>query len=238
MHVQNNNCSKTLKREPNRKTVCASSKKTYLHAGPGERREVRMTQAEDVEHERAIKRELEELPEAERERFERIRTAQREKHGKETPEQLHSALHTIRRYVYERQGLDGIKEGDFARFRNARLGMALLLEEEAEKDGEKLRKALATHLEVCYIDLNGPQYSTTGERERSNETPFEPRQSLLTSGIVDITNVYIERLGLTRAETEALFHKHNSKHLSGLTMPLSIDEGWNQLEPHLVFKRD
>jgi hypothetical protein len=134
--------------------------------------------------------------------------------------------------------LDGIKEGNFARFRNARLGIALLLEEEAEKDGEKLRKALATHLEVCYIDLNGPQYSTTRERERSNEAPFEPHQSLLTSGIVDVTNAYIERLGLTRAETGALFHKHNSRHLSGLTMPLSIDEGWNQLAPHLVFKRD
>jgi len=116
-----------------------------------------MTQAEDSEHQRAIKRELDELSEADRKRFEQIRTAQREKHGKETPEQLHSALHTIRRNVYERQGLEGIKGGNFARFRDARLGMALLLEEEAEKDAEKLRKALATHLEVCYIDMNGPQ---------------------------------------------------------------------------------
>ena len=215
-----------------------SCKKPIFKSRPGERGDERMTQAEDIEHERAIKRELEELSEAERERFERIRKAQREKHGKETPEQLHSALHTIRRNAYERQGLDGIKEGNFARFRNARLGIALLLEEEAEKDEEKLRKALATHLEVCYIDLNGPQYSTTRERERSNEAPFEPHQNLLTSGIVDITNVYIEQLGLTRAETEALFRKHTSKHLSGLAMPLSIDEGWNQLEPHLVFKRD
>ncbi len=197
-----------------------------------------MTQAEDIEDEQAIKRELEEMPEAERERFERIRTAQREKHGKETPEQLHSALHTIRRNVYERQGLEGIKEGNFVLFRNARLGIALLLEEEAEKDEEKLRKALATHLEVCYIDLNGPQYSTTRERERNNEAPFEPHQSLLISGIVNITNVYIERLGLTRAETKALFSKHNSRHLSGLKMPLSIDESWNQLEPSLVFKRE
>ena len=101
-------------------------------------------QAEESEHERAINRELEELPEAERERFERIRAAQREKYGKVAPEQLHGALHTIRRNVYERQGLEGIKEGNFARFHNARLAMALLLEEEAEKDEEKLRKALAT----------------------------------------------------------------------------------------------
>jgi hypothetical protein len=133
--------------------------------------------------------------------------------------------------------LKSIKEGNFARFRDARLGLALLLEE-AEKDAEKLRKALATHLEVCYIDINGPQEGTTRERERYNKAPFEPRQSLLTGGIVSIANVYIERLGLTRAETKALFRKHNSRHLSGLTMPLSIDAGWNQLEAHLDFKRD
>ena len=220
--------------------MCASCKKPIFESRPGDRREVRMPQeqAGESEHKRAIKRELEELPEAERKRFERIRAAQREKYGKETPEQLHSALHTIRRNVYERQGLEGIKEGDFARFRNARLGMALLLEEEAEKDEEKLRKALATHLEVCYIDLNGPQYGTPRERELHKEAPFAPRQSLLASGIVNITNVYIERLGLTRAETKALFRKHNSRHLGGVNMPLSIDEGWNQLEPNLVFKHE
>jgi len=197
-----------------------------------------MTQADDIEHERAIKRELEELPEAERGRFERIRTAQREKHGKETPEQLHSALHTIRRNVYEREGLDGIKEGNFARFRDARLGIALLLEEEAEKDEEKLRKALATHLEVCYIDLNGPQYSTTRERELNNEAPFDPSHGVLVPSIVNITNVYIERLDLTRAEIKSLFYKHTGRHLSGLNMPLSVDDGWNELEPNLIFKRE
>jgi len=195
-------------------------------------------QTEDSEHERAIKRELEELPEADRTRFERIRTAQREKYGKEMPEQLHSVLHTIRRNVYERQGLEGIKEGNFARFRNARLGMALLLEEEAEKDEEKLKKALATHLEVCYLDLNGPQDSTTRERELDKKASFKPSQSLLTSGILNITNVYIERLGMTRVETKALFRKHNSRHLSDLNMPLSIEQGWNQLEPTLIFKRE
>jgi hypothetical protein len=175
------------------------------------------------------------LPEADRTRFERIRTAQREKYGKEMPEQLHSVLHTIRRNFYERQGLEGIKEENFARFRNARLGIALLLEEQAEKDEEKLKKALATHLEVCYLDINRLQY-TTRERELDKKAPFETSQSLLTSSIVKITNVYIERLGLTRAETKALFLKHNSRHLSDVNMPLSIEQGWNQLEPALVFK--
>jgi len=42
---------------------------------------------------------------------------------------------------------------------------------------------------------------------------------------------------LTRAETKALFRKQNGRHLSNVNMPLSI-EGWDHLEPNLVFKRE
>ena len=130
------------------------------------------------------------------------------------------------------------KKGNFALFRNARLSMALLLEEEVEKDEELLRKTLATHLELCYLDLNGPQNSTARERELTKEAPFDPRQGVLAPSIVNVTNVYIERLGLTRAETKALFYKHNSKHLSRLNLPLSIDKGWNKLESDLIFEHE
>jgi hypothetical protein len=114
--------------------------------------------------------------------------------------------------------------------------MALLMEEEVEQDDELLRKTLATHLDLCYIDLNGPQNSTTRERELTNEAPFDPSHGVLIPSIVNITNDYIERLELTRDETKSLFHKHISRHLSGLNPPLSLDDGWNKLEPNLIFK--
>lgn len=154
------------------------------------------------------------------------------------PEQLHGALHTIRRALYQRQEAERLKEGNFASFRDARFNIALLLEEEVERDEELLRKTLATHLEVCYIDSNGPQNSTTRDRELNNEAPFNPSQGALAPSIVNITNVYIKRLGLTRGETKALFHKHNSKHLSRLNLPLSLDEGWNTLEFDLLFEHE
>ncbi|MGZ7194616.1 MAG: hypothetical protein ACXVIZ_12075 [Halobacteriota archaeon] len=191
-----------------------------------------------MEHESAIKNELEALPDSDKERFERIRATQIEKHGNERPEQLHSALHTIRRVAYQRQESASIKEGNFALFRSARLSLALLLEEEVEKDEELLRKTLATHLELCYIDLNGPQNSTARERERTNKAPFDPSQGVLAPSIVNCTNGYIERSGLTRAETESLFRKHISRHLSGLNLPLSTDDGWNELAPKLIFKHE
>jgi hypothetical protein len=191
-----------------------------------------------MEHESAIKDELEALPDSDKERFERIRAAQIAKHGSERPEQLHSALHTIRRVSYQRQESASIKEGNFALFRSARLSMALLLEEEVEKDDELLRRTLATHLELCYIDLNGPQNSTARERERTLEPPFDPSQGVLAPSIVNCTNFYIERSDLTRAETESLFRKHISRHLSGLNLPLSVDDGWNGLAPKLIFKHE
>jgi hypothetical protein len=195
-------------------------------------------QVDNMEHESAMNYELEGLPDSDKERFERIRAAQIEKYGSERPEQLHSVLHTIRRALYQRQESDSIKEGDFALFRSARLSMALLLEEEVEKDEELLRKTLATHLELCYIDLNGPQNSTSRERELNHEAPFNPSQGVLTPSIVNITNVYIERLGLTRAETKSLFLKHSSRHLSGINIPIMAEDGWNKLEPNLIFKHE
>ncbi|MGZ4863449.1 MAG: hypothetical protein ACXVIS_04875 [Halobacteriota archaeon] len=189
-----------------------------------------------MKHEMAIKKEFETLSESDKDRFERIKVAQIEKYGSERPEQLHSALHAIQRVAYQRSESESLKEGNFALLRNARLSLALLMEEEVEKDDELLRKTLATHLDLCYIDLNGPQNSTTRERKVTNEAPFYPNQGVLIPCIVDNTNRYIERLELTRDETKSLFHKHISRHLSGLNPPLSLEDAWNKLEPHLIFK--
>lgn len=191
-----------------------------------------------MKHEMAIKKEFETLSESDKDRFERIRVAQIEKYGSERPEQLHSALHAIQRVSYQRSESESLKEGNFALLRNARLSMALLMEEEVEKDDELLRKTLATHLDLCYIDLNGPQNSTTHERKVTKEAPFDSNQGVLIPCIVDNTNRYIERLELTRDETKSLFHKHISRHLSGLNPPLSLEDAWNKLEPHLIFKSE
>jgi len=85
---------------------------------------VALERVDDMEDESAIKYELEALPDSDKERFERIRAAQIEKHGSERPEQLHSALHSIRRALYQRQESESINEGNFALLRSARLSMA------------------------------------------------------------------------------------------------------------------
>src|SRR5450756_3153736 len=74
-----------------------------------------------MKHETAIKNELEMLSDSDKERFERIRVAQIEKYGSEKPEQLQSALHTIRRVSYQRLESESLKEGNFAQLRSCLL---------------------------------------------------------------------------------------------------------------------
>ncbi len=234
------NCGVELKKEPKRKTVCKNCKKPiYVKSRPADRKKMLVTQgqAEDIEHEWAVKREFEVLPEADKKRFEQIKTAQIEKHGHDMPKQLHISLHSIRQQSYQQQALQHIKEGDFGLFRNSRLGTALLLDEEGKTDEKKLTEALATYLELCYIDLNGPRNSTKLWRETDRQYKnFEPSEGDLAIGIVSAANLIIERLTLTKSEVKMLFHEHNSRHLAGLNLPLSIEEAWSQLEPDLVFE--
>ena len=235
-------CSSPLKKEPTRKTKCPSCRKPiFVKSRPTDktRKLVTQEQADDIEHEWAIKGELEALPEVDKRRFEQVKSAQIDKYGSEMPKQLHDALHSIRRQSYQRQGLEYVKEGHFGLWRNTRLDIASLLDEEGKKDENKLREALATYLEVCYIDLNGPQNSTKLLQELGEgSNSFEPREGDLAIGLVRMANFIIEQLSLSRSEVKVLFQEHNKRYLSGLKLPLSIDKAWNQLEPDLVFKNE
>jgi uncharacterized Zn finger protein (UPF0148 family) len=156
-------CYATLKKEPKGKTKCPNCKQPiFVKSRPSDRtkRPVTQKQAEDIDHEWDIVRELATLPDVDKKSFEQIKVQQLQEEGKEIPKQLHRALHSVRRDSYARQGLEFIEQGHFGLFRNTRSELALLLEEEGKKSEQKLLDALAAYLELCYIDLNGPRNST------------------------------------------------------------------------------
>jgi DNA-directed RNA polymerase subunit RPC12/RpoP len=231
-------CSAPLKKEPKRKTKCPSCQKPiFIKSRPSDRtkRLVTQEQAEDIEDEWSIHYELEQLPEVDKKRFEQIRARQTKECGGERPKELHRALHTIRWDSYRREEAESLKIGNYVLFRNARLNEASLLDEEIRKGEGNVKESLAIYLELCYIDINGPQYSTERERAQYNEAAFDPSQDFLAPGIVTSANIYIEQLGSTLAETKTLFREHVSTYLRGLRMPVSIEKAWNQLEPDLIF---
>jgi ribosomal protein L40E len=171
-------CGSALKKVPKRKTLCPSCREPiYIRSRPSDRKKTLVTQeqADEIEEEWTIHYEANDLDESDRERFEQIRQAIKEKYGREVPKKLHSALHDIRWSSYNREGLDSIRKSNFGLFRNTRLRMAQQMKEE-----KKYKRALEFYLEVCYIDLNGPRNNQGLGPEMLKEFPnFDPREAFL-----------------------------------------------------------
>jgi uncharacterized Zn finger protein (UPF0148 family)/ribosomal protein L40E len=162
-------CGSALKKLPQRKTLCPSCKKPiYVRSRPANRKKTLVTQeqADEIEEEWTIAREVDELSDSDRQRFENIRKAIREKYGSEVPKKIHRALHDVRWSSYNREGLECVRKSNFGMFRNTRLRMAQMMQEEG-----KYKRALEFYLEVCYIDLNGPRNNEGLSPELLKEFP-------------------------------------------------------------------
>ena len=227
-------CGASLKKLPQRKTLCPSCKESiYIRSRPADRKKrlVTQEQADEIEEEWTISAELSELSESDRERFETKRKAIREKYGREVPKKLHSALHDVRWSSYNKEVNDSVLKSNFGVFRNARLSMAQQMQEEG-----KLKRALEFYLEVCYIDLNGPRNNEGLPREMLKEFPnFDPSESILAPGILYVTSSLIKKLSLTENEVKTIFFEHNGRAVSGLRLPLALEEAWTKLCPEFTF---
>lgn len=100
----------------------------------------------------------------------------------------------------------------------------------------KLKRALEFYLEVCYIDLNGPRNNEGLPPEMLKEFPnFDPSESILAPGILYDTSSLIKKLSLTENEVKTIFFEHNGRAVSGLRLPLSLEEAWTKLSPEFTF---
>jgi hypothetical protein len=192
---------------------------------------VTQEQADEIEEEWTINAELSELSGSDRERFEKKRKAIREKYGREVPKKLHSVLHNIRWSSYNKEVRDNVRKSNFGFFRNARLSMAQQMQEEG-----KLKRALEFYLEVCYIDLNGPQNNEGFPPAMRKDYPnFNPREAFLAPGVLSEINSLIEELKLAESEVKTIFFEYNQKAVSGLRLPVSMDQAWASLSAQLTF---
>ncbi len=100
----------------------------------------------------------------------------------------------------------------------------------------KLKDALWTYLEVCYLDLNGPN-NTGGINapELLKEfPPFDPNHdSFLASGVIDLIKRIVLKLKLDKDEIKQIFIEHNSRIEKSLRLPLSAEKSWQLLEKEI-----
>jgi uncharacterized Zn finger protein (UPF0148 family)/phage FluMu protein Com len=229
------NCGAGLQKEPRSKTPCPSCKKLiYVRSSPAHRKKMLVTQeqADEIKEQWAIYNEIKMLNDAEKEQYWKIRAKMVGRDGKESPQKLHAALHDIRRSSYNELAPQYIKEGNFGLWRNTRSGIAQLLKEEG-----KFTDALEAFVELCYIDLNGPQNNAPLRARLGKKFQgFDPRDGSLAPAIISRTNELVKQFALTEHDVKTIFFTHNQKRISGLKLPLSLNEAWLKLEPKLAFE--
>ena len=64
---------------------------------------------------------------------------------------------------------------------------------------------------------------------------FDPRESFLAPGVLSEINSLIKELKLAESEVKTSFFEHNRKFVSGLRLPVSMDQAWASLSAELTF---
>jgi hypothetical protein len=115
-------------------------------------------------------------------------------------------------------------------YRNARLGMGDVL----KKQG-KLSESLDTYLEVCFIDLNGPNNCGTKDPELLKMfPPFDPKSAFLAPGVLRYIEKLCNDLQVKPEDLESRFISLASTVGRELKLPIAPDEAWKAVSGELL----
>lgn len=124
--------------------------------------------------------------------------------------------------------LSNVKNGDWGLYRNTKFALAKILVKE-----ERYKDALLLYLEICYLDLNGP--NNTGGMKDSHFPPFSIDMAFLAPGIVKKTSKMIKVLNLDKTEVENLFFRISNKLEKNLKLPVSPKKVWVRISNELSY---
>ena len=132
-------------------------------------------------------------------------------------------------------GYHHFKNLDMGLFRNT-----ILYRGDIFKSSGDLRNALISYLELCYIDLNGPNNSGSLKNDPEilkEYPPFNPNNSVdafLAPGILTYIDEISGELNLTKDQVKDIFFNHNSKVEKARKLPLSVQDAWVKLESAIL----
>ena len=133
--------------------------------------------------------------------------------------------------IIDQVGYHHYKNLDMGLFRNT-----ILYKGDIFKSSGDLPNALISYLELCYIDLNGP--NNCGSSKDNPEIlreypPFNPNNSVdthLAPGILEYITQINKELNLTKDQLKEVFFTHNLKVENARKLPLSVQDAWLRLE--------
>ena len=171
-------------------------------------------------------RELEIPAYLDEEEMEKCRKRLAEKFGK-SPSDMDVAW----AYLHQ-EAIRHAKKRDWGLYRNTRLSMAAIL----EKD-EKPAEALKYYLEVCYIDLNGPQ-NTGGIEEPElraslNIQDFAIEDAFLAPAVIDKILEIILGLKIDETQVYQAFMHVAARNDANLKLSVSPEEAWKKISDQI-----
>lgn len=132
--------------------------------------------------------------------------------------------------------LQHMKNMDWGLYRNTKFQMGEMLRKEV-----RLEASLKMYLEVCYLDLNGP--NNCGGMLHSPEIlkefpPFDPRDgnAFLAPGVIDLIQRIANKLNFDTEKIHSIFIEHNERFEKSMRLPVPAQEAWKRLESELLKK--
>lgn len=222
-------CNRALEKKPGRKKKCPHCGQfIYVRTRPSDRQQILVTeaQAELIEEQWAIVNGTHDAYLAGKRRFVDTKARLAKRFGREPSD------NDVRWGLLNDELLEHAEHRDWGLFRNAKFGMAEILRKEA-----KSAEALAFYLEVCYLDLNGPN-NTGGltDRELLREfPPWNPKGPTadLAPGIIDRAARIIDDDSLAPAAVEEIYYKRASALHNSLRLPLAPARAWPRVREAL-----
>lgn len=221
-------CKEKLQKIPGRKTKCPNCKKfMFVRTRPKDNARIVVTkeQADIIDEEWAIVSGAHDDFISDKEEFEQEREILRKRFGREPP------INDIKWGILNKNLLKFSQNMDWGLYRNTRFNMGEILRKEL-----KLQDALITYLEVCYLDLNGPNNNGCLDDPELLEEfpPFDPNNSaFLAPGVIDRIKRIIKKLNLSNGELKEFFVKHSNRIYDALKLPLSPEECWEKINKSL-----
>jgi len=216
-------CEADLEKMPGRKKKCPNCGEfIYVRTRPSDKKKIliREDQILIIEELWAIANDTYEQFLVKRKAYDDEKERLRLKFGKEPSE------NDIRWARLNKGLIKHAKEFQWGFYRNARLSMGDILKKESKE-----LEALDTYLEVCYIDINGPNNCGTRDPQILKEyPPFNPKDAFLAPGVINYIHRLLENNNLTVAQAEERFLKVAQRSKQTLKLPVDASNAWKILE--------
>jgi hypothetical protein len=226
-------CRQRLEKMPARKKKCPGCGEfIYVRTRPADRAKVLVTEAQAAvieqqwidHHSEQENARLRRLPGYEQARTQLLHSLSREPTEHEVVLELANRELTVHR-AQQNWGL----------YRNAKLQIANEL-----RTLDRTEASLTAYLEVCYLDLNGPEnMGGMDDPGMSAEfPPFRPGDAWLSPSILsDILEVQ-QNLGLGLEKLRGVFLSTAVENHKSLRLPVSPEAAWQKLERELIGTND